>query len=121
MAVFTLDLGIKMFALQDVICFSVVKLACIELRYMGIATLMLGMAFLAFFGFFDVTVVGVFICYVFGYVFVTVFAEAGLCRLIKFLMAFRTFTFNFTVTLYNVTRRQDVRDRVGLRVHSTNQ
>jgi hypothetical protein len=79
------------------------------------------MTLLAFFRVFDVSVIGVLVGYVLGYVFVTIFAQAGLCSLIKFLMTFRTFTFNFAMTLYDIARGQDIRDRIGLRRCNTNQ
>ena len=91
-----------------------IEFAGIELGNVGITALVFGVTFLALFGFFDVSVIGVLGIYVFGYVFVAVFTQAGLSRLVKFLMALGTFTFNLDMSLDNVTRRQDIRDRIGL-------
>src|SRR5512146_1705811 len=87
--------------------FRVIKTGGIQLGRSGIASLMLDMAFIAGLVFM-LAVQAVLVAYVFCDALVTVLAQAGLGRLVKFLVAFAAIAFNLCVAIKHFPWQQHV-------------
>lgn len=97
-----------MAALQfDTGLFRVIKTGGIELGQTGIAPLMLDMAFIAGLVFMP-AVQATLVAYIFCDVLVTVLAQAGLRRLVEFLVALAAIVFDFCMAIDHFTWQQDI-------------
>jgi cytosine/uracil/thiamine/allantoin permease len=82
-----------------------IELARIKNHDLGIAAFMVGMAFFALLVLFDTAMKTALLADIFTYVFVTLPAQTGLSRLVKFLMTLIAIFFFFGVSLNNITGR----------------
>jgi hypothetical protein len=114
MAILALNFFIKMSAFKLEAGLHMVKFVSRKYDNFGIATFMLGMAVLAVFLFFHLSVKAVQIRDVFGDFLVAILTQNVLASLVKFLVTLGAFTFYFCMALNQFSGRQDVSNRIGM-------